>query len=135
MFATLTPESDYPKRLIGNWEIVYGTYTLANNANVDEAFVSNVDKFDVPSSCSITVYLSNNHGTSWETYDTASTDAHVFSSTGNQLRVKISASGHPDKSPYYMGFAGPLSVHYKSLHSAAKDANVKFKVTRKKLRS
>ena len=127
-------ESDYPKRLVGNWEIVYGTYTLANSANIDEAFVSNVDKFDIPSNCSLTVYLSNNNGSSWETYDLSSTTAHKFSSTGTQLRVKISASGHPDKSPYYMGYDGPLTVHYKSLHEAAKNSNIKFKITRKRLR-
>ena len=127
-------EADYPKRLIGNWEIVYGTYTLANSANIDEAFLSNVSEFDIPANCSITVYLSNNNGSNWETYDTASTTAHRFSTTGTQLRVKITASGHPDKSPYYMGFNGPLSVHYKSLHEAAKDANIKYKVTRKRLR-
>ena len=127
-------ESDYPKRLIGNWEIIYGTYTLANSANIDEAFLSNVDKFDIPSNCSLTVYLSNNNGSSWETYDTSSTTAHRFSTTGTQLRVKISASGHPDKSPYYMGFEGPLAVHYKSLHEAAKDSSIKYKVTRKRLR-
>ena len=127
-------ESDYPKRLVGNWEIVYGTYTLANSANIDEAFVSNVDKFDIPSNCSLTVYLSNNNGSSWETYDLSSTTAHKFSSTGTQLRVKISASGHPDKSPYYMGYDGPLTVHYKSLHEAAKNSNIKYKITRKRLR-
>jgi hypothetical protein len=127
-------ENDYPKRLVGNWEIVYGTYTLANSANIDEAFVSNVDKFDTPSNCSLTVYLSNNNGSSWETYDLSSTIAHKFSSTGTQLRVKISASGHPDKSPYYMGYDGPLTVHYKSLHEAAKNSNIKYKITRKRLR-
>ena len=127
-------ESTYPKRLIGNWEIVYGTYTLDNSANIDEAFVSNANQIQIPSNCSVTVYLSNNNGSNWETYDTSSTTAHRFSTTGTQLRVKITASGHPDKSPYYMGFDGPLAVHYKSLHAAAKDANIKYKVTRKRLR-
>ena len=127
-------ETDYPKRLIGNWEIVYGTYTLANSAAVDEVFVANVDKFTVPSNCTLTVYVSNNNGSNWETYDRTSTSAHQFSTTGTQLRVKISASGQPDKSPYYIGFDGPLSVHYKSMHDAAKDANIKYKVTRKRLR-
>ena len=117
-----------------NWEIIYGTYTLTNSANIDEAFLSNINEFDIPANCSLTVYLSNNNGSNWETYDTASTTAHRFSTTGTQLRVKLSASGHPDKSPYYMGFKGPLGVHYKSLHEAAKDANIKYKVTRKRLR-
>jgi len=127
-------ESTYPKRLIGNWEIIYGTYTLANSAAIDEVFIANVNKFDIPSNCSLTVYVSNNNGSNWETYDRTSTIAHQFSTTGTQLRVKISASGHPDKSPYYMGFEGPISVHYNSLHDAAKDSNIKYKVTRKRLR-
>lgn len=127
-------ESTYPKRLIGNWEVVYGTYTLANSAAIDEAFVSNVDLIETPAGTSVSVYVSNDNGTTWETYNTSATDAHVFTSTGTQLRVKISASGQPDKAPYYLGFEGPLSVHYKSLHDAAKDANVKFKVPRTKLR-
>ena len=127
-------ESTYPKRLIGNWEVVYGTYTLANSATIDEAFVSNVDLIETPSGTSISVYISNDNGTTWETYNTAATDAHRFTSTGTQLRVKLSASGQPDKSPYYLGFEGPLSVHYKSLHDAAKNANIKFKVPRTKLR-
>ena len=124
----------YPKRLIGNWEIIYGTYTLANTAAIDEAFVSNVDLIETPTGTSISVYVSNDNGTTWETYDTTTTDAHVFTSSGTQLRVKLSASGQPDKAPYYLGFEGPLSVHYKSLHDAAKDANIKFKVPRTKLR-
>ena len=132
-FKTYT-EATHPKRLIGNWEIIYGTYTLANSAAIDEVFVAGTDKFTVPSNCTLTVYVSNNDGSSWETYDRTSTNAHQFSTTGTQLRVKISATGQPDKSPYYMGLDGPLSVHYKSLHDAAKDANIKYKVTRKRLR-
>jgi len=127
-------ESDEPYELIGNWEIVYGTFTLANSASIDEVFISNISAIKTPSNTSITVYVSNNNGTSWETFDTASTTAHEFSTTGTQLRVKVSASGQPDKSPYYMGFAGPIAVHYKSMHDAAKDSNIKYKVTRKRLR-
>jgi hypothetical protein len=127
-------ESTYPKRLVGNWEIIYGTYTLANSANIDAAFISNVDLIETPSGTSISVYVSNDNGTTWETYNISATVAHIFSSTGTQLRVKISASGQPDKAPYYLGFEGPLSVHYKSMHDAAKDSNIKFKISRKKLR-
>ena len=100
----------------------------------DLKLISNVDSIETPAGTSITVYVSNDNGTTWETYNTAATTAHRFTSTGTQLRVKLSASGQPDKSPYYLGFDGPLSVHYKSLHDAAKDANVKFKVPRTKLR-
>lgn len=126
-------ESDDPYELIGNWELIYGTYTLANSANIDECFISNVDQIVVPSNCTLTAYVSNNNGSSWETLDTASTTAHRFQTTGTQLRVKLTAAGQPDKAPYYMGLAGPLSVHYKSVHAAAKDSSIKYKVTRSRL--
>ena len=127
-------ESDDPYELIGSWNVEFGTYTLANSATVDECFISNVDLFTVPSSCTLTVYVSNNNGSSWETLDIASTTAHRFQTTGTQLRVKIIAAGHSDKSPYFMGTTGKLQVHYKSLHDAAKNSNIKHKITRKRLR-
>ena len=127
-------ESVKPMELIGNWEIVYGTYTLENSANVDVVFLGNVQHFNIPSSCSLTAYVSNNNGSTWETYDVASTTAHAFTTTGTQLRVKLSASGHPNKAPYYDGVEGNLTVSYSSLHSAAKDSNIKFKINRKRLR-
>ena len=127
-------ETTYPKRLIGNWEIVYGTYTLDNSANIDEVFLSAVNNITTPSGTSIAVYVSNDNGTTFETYNIAATTAHQFTSAGTQLRVKLSASGQPDKAPYYLGYDGPISVHYKSLHDAAKNANIKFKVPRTKLR-
>ena len=88
----------------------------------------------VPANCTLTVYVSNNNGTSWETYDRTSESAHVFTSTGTQLRVKFTATGRPDRSPYYVGNKGYLSVSYGSMHDAAKDSNIKHKVTRKRLR-
>ena len=126
-------ESVNPYELIGNWEVVYGTYTLANSANVDECFISNLDLFTVPSNCSLAVYVSNNNGTSWETIDANTTAAHVFQTTGTQLRVKIVASGQPDKAPYFMGTTGKLAIHYKSLHDAAKDSSIAHKITRTRL--
>jgi hypothetical protein len=126
-------ESVKPMELIGSWEIVYGTYTLENSANVDLIFLSNVDLFTIPSGCSITIYVSNNNGSTWETYDTASTTAHLFNSTGTQLRLKISAAGQPNKAPYFTGTDG-IVASFSSVHSAAKDANIKFKINRKRLR-
>lgn len=126
-------ESVKPMELIGNWEIVYGTYTLDNSANIDIVFIGSVSGFSVPSSCSFSAYVSNNNGSTWETYNTSSTTAHTFSSTGNQLRVKLSASGQPNKAPYYDGSLGKLTVSYATLHAAAKDSNIKFKINRKRL--
>jgi len=133
LFMTWT-EDKYPNQLIGNWEVVFGTFTLDNNANIDQVNLPTVSNFKIPSSCSLTVYVSNNNGTSWETYDKDTEDSHTFSTTGYQLRIKISASGQPDKSPYYNGKdGGELYVFYSSLHEAAKDSNIKYKVNRKRL--
>ena len=128
-------EDKYPNQLIGNWEVVFGTFTLDNNANIDQVNLPNTSNFKIPSSCSLTVYVSNNNGTSWETYDKDTEDSHIFSTTGYQLRIKISASGQPDKSPYYNGKnGGELYVFYGSLHAAAKDSSIKFKINRKRLK-
>ena len=134
LFMTWT-EDKYPNQLIGNWEVVFGTFTLDNNANIDQVNLPNASNFKIPSSCSLTVYVSNNNGTSWETYDKDTEDSHIFSTTGYQLRIKISASGQPDKSPYYNGKdGGELYVFYGSLHAAAKDSSIKFKINRKRLK-
>lgn len=131
---TIWNEDDNPNELIGDWELVHGTFTLDNSANVDMVHIQNSQYFSIPANCTLTVYVSNNNGASWETYDRTSEDAHVFTSTGTQLRVKFTATGRPDRSPYYIGNKGYLSVSYGSMHDAAKNSNIKFKITRKRLR-
>lgn len=131
---TIWDEDDDPNELIGDWEVVFGTFTLPNSAEVDQVHVGNTGHFKVPASCTLTVYVSNNNGSTWETYDRTSDDIHQFSSTGTQLRVKITATGQPDKAPYYLGNKGYLSVTYGSMHQAAKNTNMKFKKIRKRLR-
>lgn len=128
-------ENIYPERLVGDWEVIYGTLTLANSANVDMVHIISANSFTIPSNCSLTFYVSNNNGSTWEYYDKNSSNAHVFNSSGTQLRIKIVASGHPNKSPYRLGYEPHLGVSYGSMHDAAKDTNIKYKVTRKRLRS
>ena len=127
------PEATKPWEFIGNWTIEFGTFTLDNSANVDMVFIGGVEDFVIPSNCSLTVYVSNDNGSTYSTYDTASTEAHVFTATGTQLRVKLVAIGHPDKAPFIQNKAG-LIVDYASMHDAAKDSNIKHKITRKRLR-
>ena len=131
---TIWDETDYPNQLIGNWEAVFGTFTLANSANIDQVYIGNSDRFKVPSGCTLTVYVSNNNGSTWETFDRTSDQSHTFGTTGTQLRVKFTATGQPDMAPYYIGNKGFLFVSYGSMHDAAKNANIKFKITRKRLR-
>ena len=127
-------ENDNPFHLIGNWEAKWGTFTLDNSANIDQVFIINTENLYIPSTCTAIIYVSNNNGSTWETYDKDSTTSHVFSSTGTQLQVKLSCTGHPDKAPYYVGYKGDMTVALNSLHSAAKDSNIKFKINRKRLR-
>lgn len=125
-------EATNPIELIGDWEIVYGTYGLDNSANIDMCFVGGIGGVIIPSGCTFTCYVSNNNGSNWETFDHTSDLAHVFSTSGTQLRVKLSATGHPNKSPFIQ--QANLVVDFGSMHDAAKDANIKYKVTRKRLR-
>lgn len=127
-------ENDKPCELIGNWEAKWGTFTLDNSANIDQVFVINTENLYTPSGCTAIIYVSNNNGSTWETYDRDSTTSHVFSSSGTQLQVKLSCTGHPDKAPYYIGYKGEMTVALNSLHAAAKDSNIKFKINRKRLR-
>ena len=127
-------ENDKPRELIGNWEAIWGTFTLENSANIDQVFVTNTYNLHTPSGCTSTIYVSNNNGSSWETYNKDSETSHVFSTTGTQLRVKLTCTGHPDKAPFYTGYNGSMSACYQSLHAASKDSNIKFKINRKRLR-
>jgi hypothetical protein len=127
-------ENDKPRELIGNWEAKWGTFTLDNSANIDQVFIINTENLYAPSGCTANLYVSNNNGSTWETYDRDSTTSHVFSSSGTQLQAKLSCTGHPDKAPYYVGYKGDMTVALNSLHAAAKDSSIKFKVNRKRLR-
>lgn len=127
-------EDTKPMQLVGDWNIEYGTYTLDNNANIDLIFLANAGEFNIPSGCTLTFYVSNNNGSNWETYDQNSDNAHVFATTGNKLRVKLVATGHGNKAPYYLGYKGKMIAMYGTMHSAAKDSSIKFKIPRKRLR-
>lgn len=127
-------ESTKPMQLIGNWNVEFGTYDLDNDANIDLTFLANASSFHIPSGCTLTFYVSNNNGSNWETYDHNSNTAHTFNTTGNKLRVKIVATGHGNKAPYYLGYDGKLIAMYGTMHSASKDASIKFKIPRNRLK-
>lgn len=110
--------------------IEYGTFTATENID----FVSlNTREHFVPSGCSLTKYVSNNNGSTWETYNEGSDDIHTFSSTGTQLRVKYVATGNAAKAPYKMS-SGYDGVLYGSLHTSVKNPSIPMKVSRARLR-
>lgn len=124
--------NDIGNGLIGNWEVIYGTYTLDNSANVDFVHLETFGH-QTPSGCSLSYYVSNNNGSTWETYNASTDGYHMFSSSGTQLRVKYSATGQSDKAPYKMSASYDV-VSYGSLYESVKDATIPYKVTRKKIR-
>lgn len=116
--------------LVGNWSVEYGTYTTGAD-NID--FVSlRTDNHFVPGGTSLTIYVSNNNGSTWEQYSEGSSGVHMFNSSGTQLRVKYVATGMPTKAPYKLSSVYD-TVTYGTLYEAVKNPAVKMKVTRKRL--
>ena len=128
------PKEDKPQQLIGDWNVSFGTYTLPNSGNIDMVFLGGLQNYYVPEGCSLTVFVSPDNGVTWETYDRTTDQAHIFTAKGTQLVVKIQAIGHPDRSPYNLGYKGKGSVMYGSLHDASLDSKIKFKIPRKRLK-
>lgn len=116
--------------LVGNWSLEFDTMALDNSANIDFCALSIQDHF-TPSGCSISYYVSNNNGTTWDPY-TLNT-VHQFSTPGTQLKVRYTAVGFENKAPYKM--SNKLdNVIYGSTYEAVKDLNIPMKVSRFKLR-
>ena len=124
--------NDIGPGLIGNWEIEYGNYTLANSANIDFVNLSVADHF-VPSGCALNYYVSNNDGVNWEPYTATGDNIHSFSTQGNKLRVKFVGTGSESKSSYKMSSAYDY-VSYGTLYESIKDVTIPYKVSRKRIR-
>lgn len=82
-------------------EIVLGTYQLNNTNNIGKFEWFELDQYIyTPSGCTINIQVSNNNGGSWETYTPGS--IHTFTTTGNQVRIKITMTGNGYKSGYIL---------------------------------
>lgn len=125
-------DNSIKNELISNWEIVYGTYTLDNSAVIDFVHLNNPDHY-VPSGCSLSYFVSNNNGSTWESYSGNETTEHKFSSTGTQLRIKYVGNGQTTKGPYKMSSKYD-TITFGSLFSTVKDATIKYKVTSNKIK-
>ena len=118
--------------LIENWEITYGPYTLDNSAGVDFVYWNQADYF-VPSGCSISFFVSNNNGESWESYTGSDTTEHNFSSSGNQLLCKVTGSGDASKNAYKMSDSKD-SIILGTKYASEMDPSIKSKMTKFKLK-
>lgn len=117
--------------LVGNWEVEFGTFSLDNNNPINFCLVT-TEGHQTPGGCSLSIFVSNNNGTTWEGYS-GDGDVHEFSSTGTQLRVKYVATGFVDKAPYKMGVARD-QVLYGTMYTGLQDANIPTKITRRRIR-
>lgn len=116
--------------LVGNWEVQYGTYTT--DGNIDFVHFHPEGHF-VPSGCSISYYVSNNNGSTWELYTATGENFHTFNSSGNQLKIKYVASGLPNKGPYKMSTVFDV-ITYGTLYESMKNPAIPHKVSRFKIR-
>ena len=107
-------------------------YTLDNSANIDFVFWDRTNYF-VPSGCSLSYFVSNNNGTTWESYAGTETGEHNFSSVGDILRIKMVASGDPSKNAYKMGDTKDV-ILFGTKYSAEMDPAIRQKMTKFKLR-
>ena len=122
----------YKNELIPNWTVQYGVYSLANNANIDFVFWNRLDYF-TPSGTTLSFFVSNDNGTTWESYSGSNTDEHDFSSTGNTLLCKVTGAGDVSKNAYKMSNTKD-SITFGSKYASDMDSSIKNKFTRIKLR-
>ena len=121
----------YGNDLIGNWSCEFGTYQLDNTStSINFVHVQPFDHF-VTGGHSLTTYVSNNNGSTWEQYTADS--VHTFSSSGTQLRVKYVATGGPDKAPYKMSFDRDV-VTFGVLYEGLSNTDIPAKIVRRKIR-
>lgn len=116
--------------LIGNWSIEYGVYNFAGD-NIDFVNLS-TDGHYLPGGTGLSIYVSNNNGSSWESYSGGQTGLHMFTSTGTQLRVKYVATGNSAKAPYKLSSTYD-KVTYGILYESVKNPSVPLRTTRKRL--
>jgi hypothetical protein len=122
----------YRNELIENWSVEYGSYSLSNSANIDFVFWNRIDYF-TPSECTLSFFVSNNNGSTWESYSGTETGEHNFTSTGNQMLCKIQGSGTVAKNAYKMSDTKD-SITFGTKYAAEMDVSIHNKMTRFKLK-
>jgi hypothetical protein len=100
-------------KLYTSGNIVYGPFKFDDNAYIKYVHLEkfNSDTIFKPTGTDFVVEVSNNGGTTWETYNyNNSEELHEFTSTGNEVRVKVTMTGNGYKHGYMMTIDFP-SVH------------------------
>ena len=115
-----------------NWSVQYGVYSLDNSANIDFVFW-NQKGYYTPSSCTLSFFVSNNNGATWESYTGSNTAEHDFTSTGTQLLCKIQGSGTVAKNGYKMS-TNADTITFGTKYASEMDPSIHNQMTRFKLR-
>lgn len=123
---------EYANKMSERWEVVFGTFTLTNSANIDFVYWDRTNYF-TPSGCSLQFFVSNDNGVTWESYSGSSDSEHIFSSEGNKLRLKVIGTGTEYKNAYKMSDSKD-SIIFGTKYAAAKDPAVKTKIARYRIR-
>jgi hypothetical protein len=122
----------YKNELIPNWTVQYGSYTLPNSANINFVFWTQTDYFTPPGT-TLSFFVSNDNGVTWEAYSGAGTTEHNFTSVGTTLLCKITAAGDVSKNAYRISSSDDL-ITYGSKYASEMDPLIKNKFSRIKLK-
>lgn len=88
-------------KLSVNGHVEFKTTQLDNSKNIGSVHLPQLDtEFFIPSGCSANIFISNNGGSTWETY--GRTGTHFFTSKGNFFKLKIYFYGTGIASPYFL---------------------------------
>lgn len=80
-----------------------GSYQFADTSNIEACSFPHIDILkNEPSGTNMTIQVSNNNGSTYETYNEGTTGIYQFTSTGNALRIKFSMSGGSGKTAAYL---------------------------------
>lgn len=129
---------EYANHLIPNWQIDFNIGGLHNNASIDFVYWAK-DGHYVPSGCTLSLFVSNDNGSTWEAYTGTDTGEHTFAnqtssgSSSNRLRCRMVGSGDVSKNSYKMSQLAD-QVMFGSMFAAEKDPTIKAKFARNKIR-
>ena len=85
-------------------QIIFGSFELPNNLEIGSIYIGNVlvDLYTA-SGATMDIKVTNDGGTSWESYDYVSDDTHYFDSVGTSSQIKLEFSGSISQSAYFNG--------------------------------
>lgn len=94
--------NDVAPELFETWSFETNALQMENSQNITKATIPDTLGITCPAGSTYTLQISNNNGSTWESYETLGTE-HTFDSSGNQFKIKFSANGSTSSSPRIIG--------------------------------